>query len=126
MRGGRSEGEVFGVKNFEGSAVTGHSKDAGRTKYLLEWHEEKTLWMRWSRNVSSGSWVGHAWEAGERWRGRQGARLLQRMSNRHALATPLIHDRAEIQTQGQALSTSSQTLLHTAICLHNADVLILT
>lgn len=40
MRGGRSEGEALGVKNFEGSAVTGHSKGIGRTKYLLEWHQE--------------------------------------------------------------------------------------
>lgn len=32
---------MFGVKNSEGSAVTGHSKDTGRTKYLLEWDEVK-------------------------------------------------------------------------------------
>lgn len=38
------------------------------------------------------------------------------------LATPLTNDRAEIQTQDQALSSSSQPLHHMAICLHDADV----
>lgn len=30
MRGGRSEGEMFGVKNFEGGAVTGRSQQGHR------------------------------------------------------------------------------------------------
>lgn len=30
-----SEEEAFGVNNFESSAVTGHSKDTVKVKYLL-------------------------------------------------------------------------------------------
>lgn len=41
-----SEGEMFGVKNFEGRAVTGCSKDVGRTEYLLEWMKRHCRWDR--------------------------------------------------------------------------------